>query len=186
MTLTLSPPLHSKDPRALLVRPDPSNPCRATIQWGDKTFPCALGKGGITTKKREGDGATPVGYFEILDVYYRADRVTMPETALRHEPLSPNDGWCDDTELENYNRPVKLPFDGSHEKMWREDNLYDIVVVLNCNMFPANRGDGSAIFFHLAKEGFQATLGCVAVELETMKFLLKELRAGDSLQVAQS
>jgi L,D-peptidoglycan transpeptidase YkuD (ErfK/YbiS/YcfS/YnhG family) len=161
-----------KPAETLEVRALPRDRTKGILRFGSITVPCALGRSGIFTRKKEGDGATPAGAFELLHVYYRPDKGLPPQTGLPVEPLTPQSGWCDDPQHHLYNRPVRLPFPASHEKMWREDRLYDIVVVLNCNMFPAVKGKGSAIFFHIARETYTPTEGCVAVSPEHMRLLL--------------
>lgn len=175
--------LVKKTQKTLFVRQAGHELHSGTITLGSVTFACSLGRSGITHTKREGDGATPIGRFELLNVYYRADKGPCPVTYLPVAPLSDSDGWCDSPEHSLYNRPVDLPFEGNHEKMWRDDRLYDIVVVLNQNMYPAVPGEGSAIFFHIAREGFLPTEGCVAVYPEVMRQILSEMAPGDVLEV---
>ncbi len=175
--------LNKKTQKTLFVRHTGDDPHTGTLNLGPVTFACALGRSGLTHTKHEGDGATPIGRFELLNVYYRADRGPCPITYLPVSPLAPSDGWCDSPLDSLYNRPVDLPFKPNHEKMWRDDRLYDIVVVLNQNMFPAIPGEGSAIFFHVAREGFLPTEGCVAVYPEVMREILKEMAPGDVLEV---
>jgi L,D-peptidoglycan transpeptidase YkuD (ErfK/YbiS/YcfS/YnhG family) len=115
------------------------------------------------TRKREGDGATPAARLALRRVLYRADRVPAPACALAVEPLAPEDGWCDDPADRAYNRPVRLPFDGRHEALWRADAVYDIIGILGWNDDPVERGRGSAIFLHLARPDFSPTEGCVAL-----------------------
>ncbi|GGB37974.1 hypothetical protein GCM10011316_07570 [Roseibium aquae] len=153
---------------------------------GPITFPCALGRSGITRFKREGDGATPAGSFPLLSVFYRADRGPHPRTRLPIDPIQSDDGWCDDPGHPRYNRLVRLPFPASHEVMWREDRLYDIVVVLGCNYAPAVKGRGSAIFFHIAREGYQPTEGCVAVAPAHMRLVLEAVRPGAVMRIGAS
>ena len=148
---------------------------KGVLRLGEITVPCALGRSGIVMRKREGDGATPAGRFALLQVYYRPDRGRPPATALPVASISPEDGWCDDPGHPSYNRPVRLPFAASHEEMWRQDRLYDIVVVLDCNLTPAVPGLGSAIFFHIAREDYRPTEGCVAVAPEHMRLILNRI-----------
>lgn len=145
-----------------------------TLTWRDRRFRCALGKGGVRTDKREGDGATPAGCFMLRRVLYRPDRMTAPQTILPHAPLSPDDGWCDDPAHADYNRPVRLPHPARHERLWREDGLYDVVVVLGHNDDPPRPGAGSAIFLHVAKEGYAPTEGCIALALPDLLTVLAE------------
>ncbi|KZL19627.1 L,D-transpeptidase catalytic domain [Pseudovibrio axinellae] len=174
--------LRKKTQKTLFVRHTGNDPHEGTLTLGAVTYACSLGRSGLTHTKQEGDGATPIGRFELLNVYYRADRGSCPVTYLPVSPLSPHDGWCDSQEETLYNRPVDLPFTPSHEKMWRDDRLYDIVVVLDYNMYPSIKGEGSAIFFHVAREGFLPTEGCVAVYPEVMHQILEEMAPGDVLE----
>ncbi len=127
-------------------------------------MPCALGRSGTTHNKREGDGASPTGRFQMLGGFYRADRLRRPCTGLRFTTIRPSDGWCDDPRDRRYNQRITLPCSASHEVMWREDHLYDLVLDIGWNRGPIRRGRGSAIFLHLAKPGFLPTEGCVAIQ----------------------
>lgn len=130
-----------------------------------RTYRCALGRAGIVAaqRKREGDGATPAGLLPLRRIHYRADRGPIPATALPRSPIAPDDGWCDDPADPAYNRPVRRPFAASHEAMWRDDALYDIVGELGWNDAPVVPGRGSAIFLHLARADCGPTEGCVAL-----------------------
>jgi L,D-peptidoglycan transpeptidase YkuD (ErfK/YbiS/YcfS/YnhG family) len=172
-----------KSARKLEVHASPLDRRRGVLRLGEITVPCALGRSGIIVRKREGDGGTPAGRFALLHVYYRPDRGLPPATLLPAEPLSPTFGWCDDPGHRRYNRPVQLPFPASHEKMWRDDRLYDIVVVLDCNLDPAVKGKGSAIFFHIAREGYSPTEGCVAVSPEHMRLILQNVSLGAEMVI---
>ncbi|WP_305986721.1 L,D-transpeptidase [Roseibium sp. MMSF_3544] len=172
-----------KPAETLEVRASPRERTRGILRLGSITVPCALGRSGIVTRKKEGDGATPAGTFELIHVYYRPDKGLPPKTKLPAEPLTPLSGWCDDPGHRLYNRPVTLPFPAGHEKMWRDDRLYDVVVVLDCNMFPAVKGKGSAIFFHIARETYSPTEGCVAVSPEHMQLLLEMTGPGARMSI---
>jgi L,D-peptidoglycan transpeptidase YkuD (ErfK/YbiS/YcfS/YnhG family) len=139
---------------------------------GGMRAPCALGRSGITRDKHEGDGATPAGAHRLVGVLYRPDKVLRPATRLMAVPIRREDGWCDDPGDRRYNRPVRLPYTASHERLWRDDRLYDVVVILDYNLGQPVPGRGSAIFLHLAGPGFAPTAGCVAVGLEAMRRLL--------------
>lgn len=132
----------------------------------------ALGRGGIGRVKREGDGRTPAGRFRLLHVFYRPDRVRRPLTALPVAATRPDLGWCDDPCDRNYNRPVRLPYPARHERLWRQDRLYDILVVIDFNAARPSPGGGSAIFLHVASPDFAPTEGCVAVSLPALQRLL--------------
>jgi len=146
------------------------------VEFLGKTYKGALGKSGVVRNKKEGDLATPVGCFQIREIFYRSDRLSKPETVLPVRPLEKNDGWCDDIENSSYNKLVKLPYDADHERMWREDHLYDIVVVLGYNDEPVISGKGSGIFMHVAREAYSPTVGCVAL---AQTDLLEILKAAD-------
>ncbi len=130
-----------------------------------KVWPCALGRNGCVpgAQKREGDGATPLGTWPVRAVLYRADRVAVPDTDLAASPIRPWDGWCDDPKDPRYNLPIRHPDPASHERLWRTDGLYDLIVPLGYNDDPAIPGHGSAIFLHCAKPGMKPTAGCVAL-----------------------
>lgn len=153
------------------------------LSWNGREMRCALGRSGILADKREGDGGTPVGAWPLRRVFHRPDRIAKPETALAASPLSPSDGWCDDPTHPDYNRPVTLPHPASCETMWREDGLYDVVVVLGHNDDPPVPGMGSAIFLHVAKPDYALTEGCVALSLSDLLELLRMAGPGDRLVV---
>jgi L,D-peptidoglycan transpeptidase YkuD (ErfK/YbiS/YcfS/YnhG family) len=153
------------------------------LRIGSLRVPCALGRSGITHNKREGDGGTPAGRYRLLDIRYRADRIVRPTTNLPLRATRASDGWCDAVGDRNYNRPVCRPYPASSETMWRDDSLYDVVVILDWNISRRSQGRGSAIFFHLARPGFTPTEGCVAVRLADMRQILKRLRRGAAIEV---
>lgn len=133
----------------------------------------------MSPAKCEGDGATPAGCFKIRHLFYRPDRISPPNTLLGVTPLKPNLGWCDDPASARYNQLIRLPFPKNHEKMWRVDNLYDVVIELGYNDRPVIRGRGSAIFLHLAGETYPPTEGCIAVSPGDMQRLVAQLKPGD-------
>ena len=142
-------------------------------RYGDWLWPCAIGRGGLRSDKREGDGATPIGSWPIRFLFYRADRVKPPpEAHISKQPLRPSDGWCDDPFRDDYNLLVRLPFAGSHEVLWREDQIYDLITVLGYNDAPPQAGKGSAIFLHVAKADYKPTQGCVALAREHLLLFL--------------
>lgn len=162
----------------LLVRPD------GTLTIGQQRYACALGKGGIVLDKREGDGGTPVGTFAMHRVLYRPDRLpTAPQTALPVAPVAPDDGWCDDPGHPDYNKPVQLPHPASCERLWREDAVYDVIVILGHNDSPPVPGQGSAIFLHVARPGLVPTEGCVALPLTDLLDVLELCGPGATLTV---
>jgi len=146
----------------LIVTPD------GTLRFDGSPLRCALGRGGVRADKREGDGATPAGDFALRRLFYRADRIAPPKSGLALQALRPNDGWCDDPTRPEYNTFVPLPFDGRHEKLWRDDALYDIIGVIGYNDRPVKPGLGSAIFLHVAAADYTPTEGCVALAIDDL------------------
>jgi L,D-peptidoglycan transpeptidase YkuD (ErfK/YbiS/YcfS/YnhG family) len=154
------------------------------LKLGDKEFKCAIGKGGISTDKKEGDGATPAGILPIRKVFYRADSIPKPESPFETVALKPEDGWCDASEDPNYNKEVLMPYPASAENLWREDEVYDVIVVLGWNDNPPVPGKGSAIFMHVARSNYSPTAGCIALALPDLLVVLKNLST-DSMVVVE-
>jgi L,D-peptidoglycan transpeptidase YkuD (ErfK/YbiS/YcfS/YnhG family) len=159
----------------LRVKGLPGQPGRGRVHCAGQTIVCALGPAGIRRAKREGDGATPAGRFRLVKAMIRADKAAKQPLLIAHHPLHRWDGWCDDPSSGQYNRPIRLPFAASHEQLWRSDDLYDIVIVLDHNFVPRIRKHGSAIFLHIAKGDFSPTAGCVAIAHAAMRRLLPRL-----------
>ncbi len=154
---------------------------------GDRTTRCALGRSGVieAAAKREGDGCSPLGAWPIRRLLYRPDK-GRPETALASAAIEPDDGWCDDPGDPAYNRPVDLPYPASAEHMWREDGVYDLVVVLGHNDDPPVAGAGSAIFLHLARDGYTPTEGCIALNRADLQTLLAAAHPGDLVEIRRA
>jgi L,D-peptidoglycan transpeptidase YkuD (ErfK/YbiS/YcfS/YnhG family) len=172
-----------KSASVLLVRRRPGERSKGRLGFGWLQAPCALGRGGVSAFKREGDGASPRGRFALRRVWLRSGRLrALPRLPFRF--TAPADGWCDDSRHPRYNRPVRLPFPASCERMWRDDSLYDIVVEIGWNDRPAVRGRGSAIFMHLARPGFTPTEGCVALSRRDMLRLLPNLTSRTRIDIA--
>ncbi len=153
------------------------------VEWpgtdGTVRARCALGRGGVAPTKREGDGVTPVGCFPVRSVLYRPDRGPPPATALAVASLTPASGWCDDPAHGDYNRAVTLPHPARCETLWRDDALYDVILVLGYNDDPPVAGLGSAIFVHRARDAYAPTEGCVALAPPDLAAMLAALRPGD-------
>ena len=140
-----------------------------------KFYRCVAGVNGFTDRHREGDQSTPTGRFILRECWYRADRIAAPETSLKLRTIETDDGWCDAPTDPQYNKHIKLPYAAaSHERLWRDDHIYDIIVPLGYNDNPVVRGLGSAIFFHLATPNYSPTLGCIAVLIPDMFEILKQ------------
>lgn len=157
-----------------LVRGNSPASTTGVLTIGGAEIPCALGRSGISRTKREGDGVTPAGQWPLRRILYRADRIGQLGCHLPAIPISPDQGWCDAPGDPAYNRQVDLPYPASAEELWRDDPLYDIVVVLGYNDDPVIPEKGSAIFFHIARDGYLPTEGCVAITLADMRAVLEQ------------
>jgi L,D-peptidoglycan transpeptidase YkuD (ErfK/YbiS/YcfS/YnhG family) len=153
------------------------------LRAGGRTYRCAIGKGGFSTHKKEGDGATPVGVFPLRACWYRADKVALPRTDLPLFVIEQHDGWSDDPKDPHYNQRVLLPYAYSHEKLWRDDAVYDLIVPIGYNDAPVVAGAGSAIFMHVAKPGYEPTEGCVALAREDLLEVLEHLSASSHIDI---
>lgn len=157
----------------IVVRQSGAKKHHGYLHVGNVVLPCALGKNGIVSPGAEGDAATPAGTFPMRRILYRSDRVSAPASGLKHAPIGPADGWCDASDDQNYNRPVRLPYPASAERLMRRDRLYNIVVVLGHNDAPVVPGMGSAIFMHVARHDWGPTLGCIALDPDDLVWLLR-------------
>ena len=139
----------------------------------DFKFKCALGKAGIGKKKLEGDQITPKGTYKIVEIYCRKDRLKKISSKFKLIEIKKNMGWCDDPKSKKYNQLIKLPSKYSHENLYRENSIYDLILVLNYNMNPIIKNKGSAIFIHIANKKFKNTEGCIAIEKKNLVRLVK-------------
>jgi L,D-peptidoglycan transpeptidase YkuD (ErfK/YbiS/YcfS/YnhG family) len=146
------------------------------LKYKNLKFRCALGKAGIGKKKIEGDSITPRGKFNIVKIYYRSDRVKKIFSKYRLIKISKNMGWCDDPNSKSYNQLINLPTKYTHEKLYRKDNVYDLLIVLNYNMSPIFKNKGSAIFIHIARQNYKKTSGCVAIKKPHLIKLIKTIK----------
>jgi len=153
------------------------------LSWPGGSARAVCGKGGVRADKREGDHASPAGTFPLLRSFYRPDRLASPRTALPLAALRPNDGWVDASADPNYNKAVTLPYPASAEALWRDDGLYDAIVVIGYNTDPVVPGKGSAIFLHIAKQDYGPTAGCVALAKDDLLAALEQLQPGDKIRI---
>ena len=144
---------------------------------------CAVGKRGIGNKKREGDLITPKGHYKIKYLLYRKDRIKKIQTNLRKVVIKKNMGWCDDPKSKKYNKLIKTPFGYNYEKLYKKENIYDIILVLNYNMSPIKKNKGSAIFIHVAKKNYRKTEGCVAINKISLLKIVKEIKKNTSIKI---
>lgn len=163
----------------LIATPAGPEPWNATAVFRGRTMPASIGRNGVVAAaaKREGDGMSPVGVWPMRRLFFRADRVT-PASRLPRREIRPEDGWCDDPRHPDYNRLVRKPFAASHEDMWMESGLYDLVVELGYNDGPPAAGLGSAIFLHVMRPDRGPTAGCLALTREDLLAVLAEIGPG--------
>jgi L,D-peptidoglycan transpeptidase YkuD (ErfK/YbiS/YcfS/YnhG family) len=137
---------------------------------------CALGKRGIGNKNIEGDFITPKGVYKIKYLLYRKDRVKKIKSKLKKIIIKKDMGWCDDSKSILYNKLIKLPFNYKYEKLYRSNNIYDIILVLNYNMNPVKKNKGSAIFIHVAKKEYKKTDGCIAIKKRDLLQIIDKIK----------
>ncbi|BBE33092.1 L,D-transpeptidase family protein [Sphingosinicella microcystinivorans] len=155
-----------------------------TLTAFGETIPCLIGKDGATdaADKREGDAMTPRGTYAIRALLVRPDKLAAPNTKLPWRWLHESDGWSDDARDPAYNRPVRHPHPFSAEHLWREDGLYDLIIILGHNDTPPAPGMGSAIFLHCtAAKDF--TQGCVAIPRERLSAIVGQLAPDDLIEI---
>ncbi len=144
---------------------------------------CAIGKRGIGLKRKEGDLITPKGKYKIKYILYRKDRIKKIQSKIKKIAIKKNMGWCDDIKSTKYNKLIKLPSSNSYEKLYKKENIYDLILVLNYNMNPIVRGKGSAIFIHVAKKNYKKTEGCVALKKIDLLKILKQLKKNTKIKI---
>ena len=143
------------------------------LKWSNQVHRCTIGLNGIGLNKIEGDGKTPIGSFPLQKVFYRPDRISKPLTSLPTQPILPNLGWCDDPKDKDYNTLVRIPHLAHHERLWRRDNLYDLIIEIGFNTNPVIPNYGSAIFIHVAQPQYKPTKGCIGIALDVILRLLR-------------
>ena len=144
---------------------------------------CAIGKKGIGSKKKEGDLITPRGKYKVKYILYRKDRIKKIQSEMSVIKIEKNMGWCDDPRSRNYNKLIKLPSIYRHEKLFKKENIYDIILVLNYNMRPIKKNKGSAIFIHVSKKNFRKTKGCVAIQKRDLLKIVKEIKKNTKVMI---
>ena len=153
------------------------------LKYKNFRFRCALGKAGIGKKKKEGDNITPLGLYKIVKIYYRKDRIKKISSKFKLIKITKNIGWCDDPNSEKYNQIINLPTKYSYEKLYRKDNVYDLILVLNYNMNPVIKNKGSAIFIHVAKREYQLTQGCIALKKGNLLKLISKINKNIKIKI---
>ena len=155
---------------------------KETLLCDDFVFKCTIGKKGITSKKFEGDKKTPRGIFSLGPVFFRKDRIDDPITKLRKIEIRKNMGWCDDIKSKKYNKLIKINNNIKHEKLFRKQNIYDLLVPINYNTSNPKKNKGSAIFLHLTNN-YKKTAGCVALKKRDMLILIKVINKNTKIEI---
>tara|TARA_S200000501_G_scaffold277502_1_gene261328 strand:+ start:54 stop:548 length:495 start_codon:yes stop_codon:yes gene_type:complete len=151
--------------------------------YNDFLFKCCVGKRGFTNKKKEGDKKSPKGIFNIEDLYYRKDKIKKPNTSLKCIPIKKNMGWCDDMNNKKYyNKLIKIKKNIRHEKLFRKDNKYDLLVPISFNRKRRVIGKGSAIFLHLTNN-YNKTEGCIALKKSDFLILLRLIKKKTKIKI---
>ena len=153
------------------------------LTYNNYKVKCALGKRGIGNKRREGDFITPKGNFKIKYILYRKDRIKRIQSKIKKIIIKKNMGWCDDPLSKDYNKLIKIPSEYNYEKLYKKDNVYDIILVLNYNMNPVVKNKGSAIFIHVTKANYKKTEGCVAIKKIHLLKIIKELKNNTKIKI---
>ena len=151
--------------------------------YDDYKVKCAVGKRGISIKRKEGDNITPIGSFKIKYVLFRKDRILNIKTNLKKIPIKKNMGWCNEPNSQYYNKLISFPFFHSAEKLYLKNNIYDVIIVINFNMNPIIKNKGSAIFLHIAKKNYKKTAGCVAISKKDMKKVLSKINSKTKINI---
>ena len=92
-------------------------------------------------------------------------------------------GWCDDPKSRDYNKLIKLPSKYTYEKLYKKENIYDIILVLNFNMSPILKKKGSAVFIHVARKNFAKTEGCIAIKKTYLLKIIKEIKTSTKVKI---
>lgn len=153
------------------------------LYYKNLKFRCAVGRSGIKKKKIEGDGVTPKGKYKIIKIYYRKDKIKNLKTKIKKIEIKKNMGWCDDPMSNVYNKQIKIPSNQHHEKLYRNDNLYDILLVLNYNFNPIKKKEGSAIFLHVASSLYKDTEGCIALKKKDLIMLVSYIKKNEEISI---
>ena len=153
------------------------------LSYGNYKVKCAVGKRGIGIKLKEGDLITPKGIYKITKIFLRKDRIKNFRAKIKTFSIKKNMGWCNDPNSKNYNKLIKCPFNSTFEKLFRKDNIYDVIMVLNYNMKPVIKNKGSAIFLHISKKNYSSTEGCIAISKSHIKKLLMLISSSTKVKI---
>jgi len=169
--------------RVIRIGARPSRRSQGWLFAGINTLPVALGRAGIRADKREGDGGTPAGQFHPVRLWWRADRLPRPRTALPLRRIRPGDAWCEDPADRRYNRAFTRSANEPGDRLRRDDALYDLIIEIDHNTRPRVAGRGSAVFVHIARTGLTPTAGCIALTRHDFLALLPRLSPKTRIKV---
>ena len=153
------------------------------LKYKNLKFRCSLGKGGVGKKEMEGDNITPIGSYKLVNFFFRKDRIDKINSKIKFKEIKKNMGWCDDPKSKKYNQLIKLPSKYRHEKFYRNDHVYDLILVLNFNMKPIIKDKGSAIFIHLARKNYSSTKGCIALSKSNLLQILSKISKNTKIKI---
>ena len=151
--------------------------------FNDFEFKCCIGKNGLTKNKIEGDKKTPIGVYNLGSLFYRKDRIGIINTKLKKKIITKSMGWCDDIKNSKYNKLIRISKKKiRHEKMYKKDNKYDLLIPIKYNMLKPIKNKGSAIFIHLTKN-YKPTAGCIALKKNDFLILLKLINKKTKIRI---
>ena len=153
------------------------------LQNQDQKYKCSIGYNGLNKNKNEGDGCTPIGTFKINKILYRPDKINIHQFNIDSEVIEKSHGWCDDINSDLYNQKIEFPFEQSAEHLYRNDDLYDIICVINYNLNPIIKGKGSAIFLHVVSEDYSPTQGCIAIKKDELLQIARSLMKDSTIMI---
>jgi L,D-peptidoglycan transpeptidase YkuD (ErfK/YbiS/YcfS/YnhG family) len=159
---------------------------KGELWYKKKRYKCALGKNGLTKRKKEGDGCTPIGTFSLRRLFIRKDRIKKITTKLQYMAILPNMAWEDNPKSKNYNKLIFLKKNNSREKLFRKDKLYDLILVIEYNTRKIIKGKGSAIFLHIAKKNYSGTQGCVALNKKDFLKILRFIKPNEKIKITNN
>ena len=154
-----------------------------TVQIDSFKFKCCIGKNGLTKFKKEGDLKTPKGTFKIEHLYFRKDRIEKPITKLKCIEIKNTLGWCDDVKSKKYNKLIQINNNFSHEKLFRQDHKYVLLIPIKYNFDKIIPGKGSCIFLHLTKN-YSPTAGCIALSKKDFLIMLKLIEKKTKIKIS--
>ncbi len=153
------------------------------LTLNDYKAKCAIGKRGIGYKRKEGDLITPKGRYRIKYILYRKDRIKKIQAKIKKIVIKKNMGWCNDPKSKDYNKLIKLPSSYSYEKLYKKEQTYDIIIVLNYNMNPIIKNRGSAIFIHISRKNYKKTEGCIALKKIDLLNIIQQIKKNTVVKI---